>query len=275
MLNVINMDVCQDPEKLSHKFLSATPFPYIVIDNFLHEDLAEKLLNDFPDVSLMHRSHHYLFTQKYELSFWAKTSELFSQLHQDLFSDEFRLFISQICGKPVFMDFDFCGELHQGSNGNFLDMHLDFNLHPKHDNWVHELTLLIYLNKNWQEQYGGQLLLQHQDTSKVYEVSPIFNRCAIIRCCDETTFHGYRQLHLPDGITRKSILVNFYREVPPDQIPPRRPTVWATKKVSPLKSFLAKIYNPISTLKHRLFGLTPAGSRQEVEKIGAQNKDKY
>lgn len=274
MLTVVNPDVCKETEKLSHQFLNATPFPYIVIDNFLHEDLAEELLAQFPDISLMHRSHHYLFTQKHELSFWAKTSDLFSNLHQDLLSDEFRLFISQVSGKQVFMDFDYCGELHQGTNGSFLDMHLDFNLHPTHDNWVHELTLLIYLNKDWQDGYGGQLQLQHQETSKIYEVAPIFNRCAIIRCCDEDTFHGYRQLKLPDNVTRKSILVNFYREVAPEEAPPRRPTIWATKKVSPLKAFLAKIYNPISTLKHRLFGLTTAGDRHEAEKIRARNQNK-
>ncbi|MEE3715559.1 2OG-Fe(II) oxygenase [Tumidithrix elongata RA019] len=273
MLKVVRMDVCQEPDMLAHKFQNATPFPHIVIDNFLHEDLAERLLSDFPDISLMHKSHHYLFTQKYELSFWAKASDLFSQLHQDLLSEEFRLFISQVAGKNVFMDFDFCGELHQGRDGSYLDMHVDFNLHPKKDNWVHELTLLIYLNKNWQDQYGGQLLLQHQDQSKVYEIAPIFNRCTII-CSDETTFHGYRKLNLPANVTRKSILVNFYREVAPDQIPPRKPTIWATEKVSPLKAGLAKLYNPISTLKHQLFGLTTAGDREDIEKIKERSKNK-
>jgi hypothetical protein len=101
----------------------------------------------------------------------------------------------------------------------------------------------------------------------------LFNRCTIIKS-DETTFHGYRKLNLPENITRKSILVNFYREADPSQIPTRRPTVWATKEVSPLKSLLAKIYNPISTLKHRLFGLTTAGKRQDVSKIKESNRNK-
>jgi len=273
MLKVIDIDVCKDTENLSCQFLNAKPFPHIVIDNFLCQDLAEKLLAEFPALSLMHSSHHYLFSKKHELSFWSNISDLFSQLHQDLLSDEFRTFISQVAGKQVFMDADYCGELHQSRDGGYLDMHVDFNLHPKNDSWVHELTLLIYLNKDWQDNYGGQLLMQHHENPKMYEVSPIFNRCTIIRS-DETTFHGYRRLNLPEDITRKSILVNFYREVTPEQIPSRRPTIWAAEKMSPLKSFLAKIYNPISTLKHRLFGLTTAGSRQEVKKVGNRNKNK-
>jgi hypothetical protein len=272
MLKVINVEVCKDPKNLNQQFLNATPFPYIVIDNFLREDLAENLLAEFPALSLMHSSHHYLFSQKYELSFWSSVSDLFSQLHQDLLSDEFREFISQVSGKQVFMDSDYCGELHQGRDGGFLDMHVDFNLHPKNDTWVHELTLLIYLNKDWQEHYGGQLLMQNHENPKMYEVSPIFNRCTIMRS-DETTFHGYRQLNLPEHITRKSILVNFYREVAPEQSPPRRPTIWATKEVSSVKAWLAKLYNPISTMKHRLFGLTTAGDRQELEKIKSRNKN--
>ncbi len=273
MLKVINEEVCKDFKILNHQFLNAIPFPHVVIENFLHEDLAEKLVSQFPALSLMHSSHHYLFNQKYELSFWSQVSDLFSQLHQDLLSDQFSEFISQVAGKKVFMDADYCGELHQGRDGGFLDMHVDFNLHPKKDTWIHELTLLIYLNKDWQDNYGGQLLMQHHNYPKTYEVTPVFNRCAIIRS-DETTFHGYRQLKLPENLTRKSILVNFYREVEPSQIPPRRPTVWATKEVSPLKSLLAKIYNPISALKHRIFGLTTAGNRQEVQKIKESNRNK-
>ena len=273
MLKTINADVSKVTDKLADQYSVADPFAHIVIDNFLEYAVAEKLLSEFPDTSIMYRSNHYIFNKKYELSFWSQVSDLFSQLHQDLLSEEFRLFINQVTKQPLFMDFDFCGELHQGRNGDFLDMHVDFNLHPKQDNWVHEMTLLIYLNKNWQDHYGGQLLMQHQETSKVYEVSPIFNRCVIMRS-NATTFHGYRKLNLPENITRKSVLVNFYREVPSDQIPPRRPTIWATKKVSPLKAFLAKAYNPVSTIKHRLFGLTTAGDREEVEKINERNKNK-
>ena len=271
MLKVINEEVCKDPKSLNNQFLNAIPFPHIVIENFLHEDLAEKLVSQFPELSMMHSSHHYFFNQKHELSFWYQVSDLFSQLHQDLLSDEFREFISQVSGKQVFMDADFCGELHQACDGGFLDMHVDFNLHPKNQTWIHELTLLIYLNKDWQDDYGGELLMQHHDNSKVYEVAPVFNRCTII-LSNETTFHGYRKLNLPENITRKSILVNFYREVEPSQIPPRRPTVWATKKVSPLKALLARIYNPISALKHRIFGLTTAGDREEAKKIKEQIK---
>ena len=155
MLNIINSDICKESEETARQFHDAVPFPHIIIDNFLHEAFAEKLLDEFPDVSLMHRSHHYLFTQKYELSFWARLSKLYAQLHQDFISSEFSAFISQVAGTPVFMDSDFCGELHQGVNGSFLDMHVDFNLHPKRDDWVHDLTLLIYLNKNWSDDYGG------------------------------------------------------------------------------------------------------------------------
>ncbi|GBO53804.1 hypothetical protein APA_1752 [Pseudanabaena sp. lw0831] len=271
MLKVINEEVCKDPKSLNNQFLNAIPFAHIVIENFLHEDLANTLVSQFPALSLMHSSHHYLFSQKYELSFWSQVSDLFSQLHQDLLSDEFSEFISQVAGKKVFMDADYCGELHQARDGGFLDMHVDFNLHPKNETWIHELTLLIYLNRDWQDDYGGELLMHHHDNPKVYEVSPVFNRCTIIKS-DETTFHGYRRLNLPEDITRKSILVNFYREVELSQVPPRRPTVWATKEVSPLKALLAKLYNPISTLKHRLFGLTTAGDREEAKKIKEQIK---
>jgi 2OG-Fe(II) oxygenase superfamily len=266
MFSTINPKIYDDVADLAQAFKLATPFPYVVIDNFLDIAAANNLLKDFPAVSAMHLSHHYLFTNKYELSFWADVSSSYTLLHQDLFSQSFIKFIQEICGEPLFVDADFCGELHQGVDGSFLDMHIDFNLHPFINHWEHRLTIIIYLNKNWRPQYGGQLQLQGALDQPVFEISPLFNRCVIMRS-DDTTFHGYQQLNLPQGVTRKSILINLYREESPDKVLIRKPTTWAVNQKSVLKSSLARFYNPIAALKHRLFGLTPASDADSIKDI--------
>ncbi len=247
-------------------FKEASPFPYLVIDNFLEPFLAECLLDDFPPITLMHRSHHYLFSNKCELSFWANTSESFHRLHACLSSHDFKSWLSKICDEDLFLDPVYYGELHQAQDGGYLDIHTDFNLHPRQETWVHRVTMLIYLNKDWQKNYGGELQLQDRAMQTSTEIAPVFNRCVIMRS-DNTTYHGYQRLNLPPEISRKSILINFYTEVSREAVPPRRPSTWAATHQSSFKSKLAYFYNPIAELKHKLFGLSPAWSRDSPKAI--------
>jgi 2OG-Fe(II) oxygenase superfamily len=255
-----------DVEKYASQFRIAVPFSHLVIDDFLDLNLARQLLDDFPPIALMHRSHHYLFSNKCELSFWANVSESFQQLYGFLSSDEFKSWISEVCDEELFLDPDFYGELHQAQDGGYLDIHTDFNLHPRQNTWVHRVTMLIYLNKNWRADYGGQLQLQDSSMQTLSEIEPLFNRCVIMRS-DNTTYHGYRRLSLPPDVARKSILINFYKQESLAAAPPRRPTTWATNHHSSFKSKLARLYNPIAELKHKIFGLSPAWSRNSLEAI--------
>jgi Rps23 Pro-64 3,4-dihydroxylase Tpa1-like proline 4-hydroxylase len=46
------------------------------------------------------------------------------------------------------------GGLHQIQRGGFLKVHADFNRHERLD-LDRRLNLLVYLNKDWKEEYGG------------------------------------------------------------------------------------------------------------------------
>jgi 2OG-Fe(II) oxygenase superfamily len=257
MFDAINPDVYHRVEDLSDQFQVAVPFPHVVIDNFLDRSIVESLCQDFPEISSMYRSHHYLFANKYELSFWGRISDSFRLVHQELSSTKFQSFIHRLSHANLFMDPEIYGDLHQGVNGSFLDMHVDFNLHPTYATWVHWLNIIIYLNADWQKEYGGPLQLRHGVEGDIYKIAPLFNRCVIMQSND-MTYHGYPQLKLPQGVTRRSILAHFYKEEPLDRLPAQRPTVFVPAQSSIFKSTLAKLYNPLSTLKRRLFGSSNA-----------------
>ncbi|MBO3458555.1 2OG-Fe(II) oxygenase [Aetokthonos hydrillicola Thurmond2011] len=249
---VINPDIYKEVETFSQLFATATPFPHVVIDNFLDESLANALINDFPKNSSMHRSHHYLFTNKHELPFWSSISESFHLLHQELLSNQFRSFVSSVSGEDLFMDSQFYGDLHQGTDQGFLNMHTDFSLHPLRDNWVHRLNVMIYLNKNWQQEYGGYLRLRAGLNGESQDISPAFNRC-IFMLSNDTTYHGYSRLNLPENVTRKCIVVNFYKEEPVDKVPPRRLTKWDSQEQGFIfKEQFTELYNSLTSLKNRL-----------------------
>ena len=67
------------------------------------------------------------------------------------------------------------GGLHQIERGGFLGVHADFS-RPPHLQMYRRLNLLVYLNEDWQPEYGGNLELWSKDAKeKVVEISPVAN----------------------------------------------------------------------------------------------------
>ena len=97
------------------------------------------------------------------------------------------------------------GGLHQILPGGFLKVHADFNKHDK-TKLDRRLNVLIYLNKNWKEEYGGHFELWDRTMHhSEIRILPIFNRMAIFSTTD-SSFHGHPDaLKCPEGMTRKWI----------------------------------------------------------------------
>jgi hypothetical protein len=102
------------------------------------------------------------------------------------------------------------GGLHQIERGGYLKIHADFNRHPKFK-LERRLNLLLYLNENWKEEYGGHLELWNREmTHFVHKILPTFNRCVIFNTTD-TSYHGHPEpLACPQGMTRKSLALYYY-----------------------------------------------------------------
>ena len=110
------------------------------------------------------------------------------------------------------------GGLHQIVPGGKLGIHADFNKHSRFG-LDRRLNLLLYLNKNWREEYGGHLELWDRDmTHCEAKVAPIFNRVMVFGTTD-FTYHGHPDpLRCPEGMTRKSLALYYFS----DGRPPRK-----------------------------------------------------
>ncbi|MEM9989964.1 MAG: 2OG-Fe(II) oxygenase, partial [Pseudomonadota bacterium] len=86
----------------------------------------------------------------------------------------------------------------------------DFN-HHKPMNLERRVNVLIYLNDDWQPDYGGQLELWDAEMKTcVQSVVPLANRCAMFTL-SEHSYHGNPQpVNHPEGTTRKSIALYYY-----------------------------------------------------------------
>jgi Rps23 Pro-64 3,4-dihydroxylase Tpa1-like proline 4-hydroxylase len=78
------------------------------------------------------------------------------------------------------------------------------------------LNLLIYLNPQWQADWGGNLELhsnpRQPEENKIKSFVPIFNRCLIFET-NEYSWHGFSQINLPENqrhLSRKSLSIYLY-----------------------------------------------------------------
>jgi hypothetical protein len=121
-------------------------------------------------------------------------------------------FLSAVTGIPnLISDPSFeGGGLHQIVRGGKLGIHADFNRHRNYG-LDRRLNLLLYLNKDWREEYGGHLQLWDRDmTACGAKVLPLFNRVMIFGTTD-FTYHGHPDpLQCPEGMTRKSLALYYF-----------------------------------------------------------------
>ena len=92
-------------------------------------------------------------------------------------------------------------------------MHTDFNTyyHKKYGKLDRRINLLLYMNKDWDPSYKGDLILINPNTGIMKRIEPIFNRCVIFNTTNKS-IHGHPEpLNVPDDNTyRKSIAVYYY-----------------------------------------------------------------
>ncbi len=254
---MINFDRLEsNKEKFRLEFLLAKPFPHLIIDQFCETEKILKLYSEIPEIQT--KSRDYVFAaNKFEKSKIRDISALFSELHDDLISDRFDKFLKYISNEDVFVDKAFHGGgIHQGKKNSFLDMHVDFNYHPMHKNWFRNLNLLLYLNKDWKPEYGGQLKLEDLRTGEKTTIDIPFNRM-VIQLTRKYTLHGYDLTHFPEGQFRTSIASYAY-SLHKHLIEKPRTTDWHPGDDQPFKKLLAWIYDPAVKIKNKLFGSSTA-----------------
>jgi Rps23 Pro-64 3,4-dihydroxylase Tpa1-like proline 4-hydroxylase len=200
-------------EQLRVSYASAAPFSHTVIDNFLPEDVLRSVAQSFPqpreiEWQQLDNARQRKLAAEEETLIEGNARWLLYQLNSSVFLRflESLTGIEGLISDPYFTG----GGLHQIERGGYLKIHADFNRHPTF-NLDRRLNLLLYLNENWKEEYGGNLELWDATVSRcVRTVMPIFNRCVIFNTTD-ISFHGHPEpLACPDGMTRRSLALYYY-----------------------------------------------------------------
>lgn len=198
---------------LSLQYKSAKPFPHVVVDDLFSEEVLEKVVQEFPERDW---SHWFKYGNsrsiKLSCSSELQIPEFTRNFLLNLNSSTFLCFLERVTGiNGLVSDPHFDGGgLHQICRGGNLKIHADYNKHRKL-NLDRRLNLLLYLNKNWHEEYGGHLELWNRGmTACEKRLTPIFNRMVVFGTTDYT-YHGHPDaLACPKHITRKSLALYYF-----------------------------------------------------------------
>jgi hypothetical protein len=210
-----------DPNELRERYVNARPFPHIVIDGLFPDGILEEVLAAFPKPDEIEWRRFDNATEK-KLGYW----------HESALKPEIQLFLYEMNSAPMLQFLQALTGIeeglvsdpyyggagpHQILPGGFLKVHVDFNWHPllRLDR---RLNMLVYLNKDWKEEYGGHLELWNRDVSRCEaKILPAFNRTVVFSTTD-FSYHGHPQpLACPEGRSRKSVSFYYYSNGRPDE----------------------------------------------------------
>jgi len=217
-------------------YQSNQPFPHVVLDDFISDELCNILLKGFPppkkELQVRDNTAYDADGKAVQKNKIGIRTDLLLDPQVRLFlwelqSQSFIQFLEKLTGIPrLLVDPSMRGGgTHQTLPGGMLQLHADFNVHPEYQ--LHRrINLLLYLNKDWKEEYGGVLELWDKDVTRCEKtIVPIAKRCVIFNT-DSTSWHGHPvPVNTPDGSSRKSLALYYYTNGRPTPVTPHR-TLW-------------------------------------------------
>lgn len=219
---------------------STSPFKHYFIDNFFPEDFANQCLNYFPDTKDLNQweTKNDKDIEIKMRSNWKSEFDI-----PDVIIDAIRILNSSLFMLEVSKIFDIHkiipdpyytgGGLNVTKKGGLLDVHVDGNYHDA-TGLDRRLNAILYLNKNWKKNWGGEFGLYDKEGKKcLKKIDPIFNRLVIFDTHD-FSYHGLPDpVNFPDDSPRKSIILYYYTKEkrPTNQILSSKPhsALWVKK----------------------------------------------
>lgn len=206
-------------DSLRESFLSAEPFPHVVIDDFLPPDVLDAVLAEFPEPEVddwqqFDNAREVKLALADAEQMGSATRHLLAEFNTAVFTDflERLTGIGSLIPDPHYVG----GGLHQIRPGGYLKVHADFNKHQGLQ-LDRRLNGILYLNKDWEEEYGGHLQLWDNDMTRCEKkVLPVFNRFLVFATLDNAN-HGHPDpLTCPPHRARRSMALYYYTNGRPE-----------------------------------------------------------
>ncbi|HSU66224.1 MAG TPA: 2OG-Fe(II) oxygenase [Tepidisphaeraceae bacterium] len=202
-------------DNLRRQYQAAKPVPWFCIDDFLESQFAEQVYQSFPSFDEAVKAGR-LFSAvnekgKVQITDSGKFPEPIARLNRELNGPDFLNLIEYVTDTPNLLADEQLvgGGIHETGPRGLLDVHLDFDYIPERQLY-RRFNILVYFNRNWRPDWGGQFELWNEDVTKlVHSFEPKFNRCLLFETNDRS-WHGVNAVQCPAGQSRKSFAAYYY-----------------------------------------------------------------
>jgi len=234
----ISENVQRDADRHREGFLHAQPFKHVVIESFFEPSFAERLVAAFPVFNAnLARTEMGRVGGKAVHTDIGAISPVYQELYATISSKPFLELVSRLSGIPgLILDPKmYGGGTHENLHGQELDPHVDFN-YDEAQQLHRRLNLIVYLNKDWQREWGGALEIHSNPRdfsgNRFESYDPLFNRCVMFET-NERSWHGFPKIELPAGkrhLSRRSISIYLYtKDRPAEEIAPVHGTFYVQR----------------------------------------------
>ena len=213
-LNTQYQDLTKTAADFKEKYKNGDPFPNIHFKDFFNPNMLKEIVDEFPDLSKkgdikFDTPNENKLASRGENRFGPKAKAFAHFLNSEpflLFLQELTSIEETLTPDPYFEG----GGFHESKRGGFLKIHADFNKHRK-THLDRRLNVLVYLNPEWQEEWGGHFELWDKDMTRcVSKVPPMFNTLALFSTTD-FSYHGLpNPIMCPEDRSRRSLALYYY-----------------------------------------------------------------
>jgi hypothetical protein len=216
LLTLLEKDVTlpEGLEALSARYLTAKPFPHLVLDGIFPARVLDDMVADMSEIEgekWLHLDTEGL-EQKIALRSAIDLRTTGFQLTALLHSAAFLYLLTALTGIRELLPDPYLqgGGYHLMPPGSFFHVHVDRNV--AYDTGLRRrLAMIVFLNKAWKPEYGGHLELWSADgLRREVTIEPIFNRTVIFEVA-RPNYHGVPgPIACPVGRSRNSFLVYYH-----------------------------------------------------------------
>ena len=155
----------EDTATLNASWNTAKPFKHITLDNVFESRLLDRVCEEIPRIDdetwvRENDDHIKQFNHRSPVSLGGAASELVNLLH----SAAFLYFLSEVTGIWELLPDPYLqgASFHVVPRGGFFHVHADRNT-AYSTGLIRRLALMLYLNKGWKPEYGGQFELWNEN----------------------------------------------------------------------------------------------------------------
>lgn len=189
------------------------PFSHVVIDGLWDEWVLDRIVSEFPKKGKRDWIEYDTENELKQTSRGLYGLRPFTQLFLlQVCNPRFLNWVSDVTGIPGVIPDPLYhgGGLHESQTGGHLNVHADWTKHPVLP-LARSCNMIIYLNRDWRDDWGGDLGLYDPLTKKCgATVAPLYNRTVIFPTRPDT-LHGFPSpISCPQDRTRQSVSLFYW-----------------------------------------------------------------